>query len=86
MARRKQNRIHGIDCAYFAGLYVTKLLKNTAFRVNELPQLIADSEYEKLSQYQRQDVRLNIRHAAREMYYAAGYNREVVDRIFNNNQ
>jgi hypothetical protein len=86
MARRKQNRIHGIDCDYYAVMYAEILIRDRHFRADDLPHMLNNEKYKALSQRQKQDVVSGIRYAAKELFFKEGYERELVERIFRENQ
>jgi hypothetical protein len=86
MGRRKANSINGIDCDKYAEQYAAQLLRNTTFRVTELHKLCRNKIYNRLTQHEQKEVVDNIRIAAKELLYANGYGREMVDGIFRNNQ
>jgi hypothetical protein len=86
MARKSNDKCHGINIGYFAGRYAEELMHNARFHVSSLPQLLGDEKYKKLSAYQREEVMHNIRLAAKDLFYEAGYAWDLVDRIFQYNK
>jgi predicted small metal-binding protein len=84
MARKKRNCPYGIDCGFFAVAYSSALLRNIKYRVCDLPSLVTNAAFNKLNAQQKSEVINTIYYTAKQLYYEAGFAKEIVDNIFEN--